>query len=217
MPDLYFKCNTKDVCYTKAMKVICGLDEAGRGALAGPLVLASVLLPEGFSFNSLDKNVVVRDSKTLSLRQRPKAFEEINNYSLKTDIEIITSNEINEKGIQWANTEGFTRLILRNEADSYIVDGRLKLTRLGRKEKTTRSEIDADATIPSVSAAGIVAKVTHDEMMFKLHHKFLHYGWNTNVGYGTKEHINALKKFGKCIYHRNLFIKTALRNYGQIS
>lgn len=212
---MHLKCNIKDVCYTKEMIAICGLDEAGRGALAGPLVMACVVLPMGFSFNALGKDVVIRDSKTLSLKQRIKAFEAIKYNSFKIDIEIITSGEINEKGIQWANTEGFRRLILRNEADQFIVDGKLKLLGLGRKEKTTRSEIDADANVPSASAAGIVAKVTRDNLMFKLHQKYLQYGWNTNVGYGTREHIIALKKIGKCVYHRNLFVETALRNYGQ--
>jgi ribonuclease HII len=193
-----------------AVNTICGLDEAGRGALAGPLVLACVILKKEFRLKDLNSNVKIRDSKTLSASQRDNAFDLIKQISLKVDTEIVSSDEINTHGIQWANIEGFRRLIIRNTANEFIIDGNLKITNLGEKQNQTRTVVNADDHVFAVIAAGIVAKVTRDKIMNELADKFSHYGWESNVGYGTSKHIEALRILGSCEYHRSVFVQTAL-------
>lgn len=186
--------------------LVCGLDEAGRGAFAGPLVLAAVVFKKDFVFPQ-NATLVIRDSKKLSKIQREKAFEFIKGEALFVDIEIISSDDINNKGIQWANISGFENLIRRTEADEYIVDGRWRFDNLGLKKEKVRCVIDADANIPSAIAAGIVAKVTRDRLMNNLHAAHPNYGWEHNAGYGTREHIEVLKIKGTTPYHRLKFVE----------
>jgi ribonuclease HII len=191
---------------------VCGLDEAGRGALAGPLVLAGVVMAVDFDFHRVCGDVVVRDSKKLSDRQRMKVFELVENYSLCIDVEVISVAEVNARGIGWANWEGFRRLITRIEAAGFIVDGRGRPSGLGDKAPLVQFMIDADETIPSALAAGIVAKVKRDEIMRALHRRFPAYGWETNTGHGTRAHLSAIEQHGICEHHRLQFVETALRN-----
>lgn len=189
---------------------VCGLDEAGRGALAGPLVIAAVVMPPGFSFDDVAPNVIVRDSKKLSVRQRERVLRIIESYSLQIDIEVMSVQEINERGINWANTEGFGHLITRVDAAQYIVDGRWHLPDLGDKASLVSCIIHADEYIPAVLASGIIAKVKRDEIMRELHLCYPVYGWDTNTGHGTKRHIDTIKKYGLCEHHRKKFVATAL-------
>ncbi|MGB9706683.1 MAG: ribonuclease HII [Microgenomates group bacterium] len=197
----------------KAPLTICGLDEAGRGALAGPLFLAAVILPCDFDFKKIAPNLIVKDSKELSCSQRLAVFKIIEKYALKIDTEIISVEEINSKGINWANTEGFRRLIIRNEASQYIVDGRWHLPDLGNKNSLVSCVIGADRTIPATLAAGIVAKIKRDALMRQLHRKYPFYGWQSNTGHGTLQHLIAIKKYEISPYHRLQFVKTALNNF----
>lgn len=190
-------------------KIICGLDEAGRGALAGPILIAGVVLPSGFRFQKVFKGTV-KDSKELSKQQREVLFKIIEKYAYQIIVEVIPPEKIDKKGINWANTEGFRRIISKVEADQYFVDGRWKLPDLGEKNSRTKCVIRGDKKIPAVLAAGIVAKVKRDEIMKKLHLEYPKYGWNTNTGHGTKFHLEAIKKYGICKYHRKQFVKTAL-------
>lgn len=192
---------------------ICGIDEAGKGALAGPLVCAAVVIPKGWSLEILKPKVSVKDSKKLSVKQREILFKLIKRHALKVDLEIISIDKINQKGIRWANHEGFRRLILRTEASEYICDGILRLKRLGQKTKITHSAIDADENIPAALCAGIVAKIEWDKIMKNLHLKHPNYGWLTNTGHGTKQHIEAIIMHGQTVYHRHQFVKTALANW----
>jgi ribonuclease HII len=189
---------------------ICGLDEAGRGALAGPLVLAAVVLPTKFTFNKADPEMIVRDSKLMSDLQRLKAYRLIKKVSLQVAFEVISAAEINKAGINWANTEGFRRLIAKIDANRFIVDGRWTITGLGEKKRRTRCVIDADETIPAAMAAGIVAKVKRDSIMNELHLQNPWYGWNTNTGHGTARHLEAIWAHGICGEHRLQFVNTAL-------
>lgn len=191
---------------------ICGVDEAGKGALAGPLVCAAVVIPQGWNLEKINPGVPVRDSKKLSVKQREVLFKLIKRHALKVDLEIIPIDKINQMGIRWANHEGFRQLILRIEASEYICDGILQLRRLGQKTKITHSVIDADENIPATLCAGIVAKIEWDRIMKKLHQKFPLYGWLTNTGHGTKQHIEAIFKYGQTVYHRPQFVETALTN-----
>lgn len=189
---------------------LCGLDEAGRGALAGPLVVAAVVMPFEFSFDEVTPDVVIRDSKKLSAKQRETVFQLVKIHSTQIETEIISVKAINNKGINWANIEGFRRLITKIDADQYIVDGRWDLPNLGNKAPLVNCVIRADETIPAVLAAGIVAKVKRDMVMQELHLRYPKYGWDTNTGHGTKHHINAIRKYGSCKYHREQFVTTAL-------
>lgn len=183
------------------MMKICGLDEVGRGALAGPLVAAIAAIPKA--------GLKLKDSKMLSKKRREELYREIMASGAETAVEIITVRQINNKGIGWANKEIFRRLIRKVRADRYIVDGNLKLYCRNSKVKCV---IKADKTRKSVMAAAIVAKVTRDRLMTNLHQKFPGYGWNKNVGYGTKDHIDAIKLRGTVQFHRDVFVTTVLKN-----
>lgn len=191
-------------------KIICGLDEAGRGALAGPIVIAGVVLPSGFRFQKVFKGVV-KDSKELSKQQRETLFRIIEKYALQVIVEVIPPEEITKRGINWANTEGFRRIIEKVKAHQYFIDGRWKLPDLGEKNSRTKCVIGGDKKIPAVLAAGIVAKVKRDEIMQKLHLEYPQYHWDTNTGHGTKAHLEAIRKYGTCKYHREKYVQTALR------
>jgi ribonuclease HII len=184
---------------------ICGLDEAGRGALAGPLVAAAVIL------NSQFPSYKLRDSKKLSEYQRGSLGELIAKNAERVEVEIISARQINNRGMGWANKEIFRKLIKKVEASKYIVDGNLKL-RVRGKSNRIKSLIKADQKIPEVMAASIVAKVTRDRLMGELHQSHPRYGWQTNVGYGTAYHLRAISEYGTVHYHRSVFVTTALRS-----
>jgi len=192
-------------------KIICGLDEAGRGAIAGPIVIAGVVLPSGFRFQRVFPSGVVKDSKELSKHQREALFQVIKKYALQIIVEVIKAEEITKRGINWANTEGFRRIIEKIEADQYFVDGRWKLPHLGKKSSRTKCVIGGDKKIPAILAAGIVAKVERDKIMERLHLEYPQYHWNTNTGHGTKTHLEAIRKYGTCKYHREQYVSTALK------
>jgi ribonuclease HII len=186
---------------------VCGLDECGRGPLAGPIVAAGVVLNAKFKIYNLKLN----DSKKLNQKQREKIYDALIESGCKTQVEMISVRQINSRGIGWANKEIFRRLIKKIEADKYIVDGNLKLGRVLGKTEKIKSVIKADATRKSVMAASIVAKVTRDRLMKELHKEYPKYGWENNAGYGTKYHIMAIKQFGVVKYHRSVFVTTVLK------
>jgi ribonuclease HII len=175
--------------------IVCGLDECGRGPLAGPIVAAGVI------FTRPIKNL--KDSKKLSPQKRQYLYGQILKHAV-VEIEIISVRQINSRGIGWANKEVFKRLIKKLQADKYIVDGNLKI-------KKATSLIKADDKIPEVMAASIIAKVTRDQLMKQLHDEHPHYGWSSNMGYGTRQHVKALHEYGPCSHHRHLFVNTVLK------
>ena len=192
--------------------VICGIDEAGRGALAGSLVAAAVIHPASSAINKKVRIMHLKDGKLLSPVKRKQIVSRIKSLGLQIVIEEVSTLQINHHGIGWANKEIIRRLIRRIEADEYIVDGNMKLGRVRKKTQRIKSIVDADATIPAVIMAGIVAKVHRDATMKTLHKQFPKYKWNKNSGYGTKKHILAIKKYGTTRFHRGVFVTTALRN-----
>src|ERR1700693_3408552 len=195
-----------------SIRTICGVEEAGRGALAGPLVLAAVTLPHDFSFHAVSR-IVVRDSKELSLKQRLDAYHLIRDIALSVECEILSVAEINTRGINWANIEGFCRLVKSVRADHYVIDGRWNLPPIGKRGPLVECRIKADQSVPAAMAAGIVAKINRDRLMLALHQEFPFYGWKSNTGHGTKEHLRALIEHGSCDHHRGQFVRTALRHY----
>ncbi len=190
---------------------ICGLDECGRGALAGPLVAAAVVLTRPRQTISRLAHVKLKDSKRLKPHQHRRIYKVLVRTGATIKVEVISHRQINSRGIGWANREIFRRLIRQVEADEYIADGNLKLGRLNGKTDHVKSVVDADATIPAAIAAGIVAKVERDKLMARLHQEFPKYGWKTNTGHGTSRHIQALLNFGPTKYHRSVFVTTALK------
>jgi len=177
---------------------ICGMDEVGRGALAGPLMAAASIL------NTQCSIIYMKDSKKLSKSQRERIYKELMDAKIEYVVEEISVETINEKGIGWANKELFRRLKNKLIADVYIADGNLKIEGIN-------SEVKADNKYPEVMAASIIAKVKRDSHMRELHNLQMVYGWETNVGYGTKKHIEALRKYGMTKHHRVRFVETALK------
>lgn len=182
--------------------IISGLDECGRGSLVGPLVGALAIIHTDIqAFINLLPSPL-RDSKKLSTNQREKIFNLRDNLPITYAIESISVDEINTKGITWANTEVFLRLISKINADQYLVDGNLKFS----NPKVT-SIIKGDNLHPQIMLASIIAKVFRDQYMTNLHQQFPQYGWNSNRGYGAKVHTEAIKENGPTIHHRSLFIR----------
>lgn len=184
------------------MALICGMDEVGRGALAGPLVLAAVLVDENKKFDDLTSGFILRDSKKMTKIQRQNSFEKLIKIVDKFEIEIMSVDFINKYGISKANSLGFLNLAKKIKADKYVVDGNLKLD-----IRNMVSVVKADSFLKPVMAASIIAKVTRDAIMADLASEFPEFGFAKHVGYGTKYHIQAIKEHGVTIHHRHLFLR----------
>jgi ribonuclease HII len=187
---------------------ICGLDECGRGAFAGPLVAAAVIIKSDLgSFPSL-LPVPLRDSKQLTKSQRNKIVSLLPKLPIIYRVEEVSTSEINEKGIGWANKTIFERLVDKVKAKIYIVDGNLKFSNLNIK-----SLIKGDDKCLQVMLASIIAKVYRDNLLASLHSDYPVYGWNTNSGYGSAFHIQSLREYGLSPHHRTQFVRTALQKF----
>ena len=192
----------------------CGLDEVGRGALAGPLVAAAVILPDDIADRLGALARFLRDSKTVPRARREDLAAAIRAHALACEIACIAVAEINQRGIGWANREAFRQLIAALDADEYIVDGRVRPPAPPDRIARVRCLVKADALVPAVAAASLVAKVHRDALMATLHGAYPAFGWHENAGYGTAAHLAALRVAGACPEHRTLFVTTAL-NGGQ--
>jgi len=191
---------------------VCGLDEAGRGPLAGPIVAAAVVFPIAFDFNAHFLGVALRDSKMLSRRQREIAYQRIIVCARNWQVEQIDVPDIDARNIGWANRTIFERLVQQVDADRYVVDGNLKLNIPSDLQPNVQCLVRADQSQPVVSAASIIAKVTRDRLMQALHLLYPVYGWDRNAGYCTVEHLAAIHTYGRSPQHRRQFVDTALRN-----
>lgn len=178
----------------------CGLDEVGRGCLAGPLIACGVIVSQNLEKLISNSPYKIRDSKLMPPVQRLSVSEYLTSNVIY-QLEEISVDEINQKGIGVANVQIFERISSKLFADEYIVDGNLKFESIKIK-----SLIDADAKIPEVMMASIIAKVYRDRLMEKLHLDFPHFDWLNNKGYGTKTHMAALKSFPPSPHHRLAFI-----------
>jgi len=190
--------------------IICGLDECGRGALAGPLCAAAVSLncPKEHLLNYV--NTPIRDSKKLSKIQRKKLVNRLKDTSLLSiTISSIEVAKINSNGIGWANKQIFLDLIAKQIDCTFIIDGNLTISFPG---KTIRNIVNADNLFLEVSLASIFTKVYRDQLMSDLSVRYPQYQWDQNMGYGTPAHISALKKYGATPHHRTQFVATALAN-----
>ncbi|RME68993.1 MAG: ribonuclease HII [Nitrospirae bacterium] len=175
---------------------IAGVDEAGRGCIAGPVVAASVILPEDIVIEG------VNDSKALTENQRERLFRLIRKAALSIGVGIVSPQEIDRINILNASVEAMTLSLrrLRVAPDLVIIDA-LELP--GHWHQL--SLIKADQKSASVAAASIVAKVIRDRIMRALHRRYPHYGFDKNKGYATRAHVKALKRIGPCPEHRRSF------------
>ena len=179
------------------MKILAGVDEVGRGSLIGPVYAAAVILN-----TSINKRLL-KDSKSLTKDRR----EELDKYIRENSVWAIgqaSIKEIEKINILHASLLAMKRAILKltKKPSLVLIDGN-KLPDL--KNYKLKFEIKGDQKIPSISAASIIAKVSRDRFITKLSKQFNNYGWKTNSGYGTKEHLRAIKKFGITKYHRKTF------------
>ena len=187
---------------------ICGLDECGRGAFAGPLVAAAVVINTAPELLTALLPAPLRDSKKLSEIQRNKIVSALPALPVTYRIEEISVPEINEYGMGWANRQIFERLFTRLKATVYIVDGDLRF-----ENPAVRTLIKGDDKCFPVILAGIIAKVHRDNLMSKLHQDFPAYGWDNNSGYGIPSHLNAIIKNGVTPLHRQKYIDTYLAHH----
>lgn len=180
---------------------LCGMDEVGRGAFAGPLVAAAVVLPPGF------RHPWLRDSKRLTPRQREVVAERIHARALACSIAEIGAAEINRRGLGWANLEVFRRLAAAVDAEGYCCDGRLRIDAC----HPVHCLVGGDDLVPAISAASIVAKVHRDALMRRLHEGSPQYGWASNKGYGAPGHRAAILAHGLHPEHRLVFVDGLLQ------
>ena len=179
-----------------AEKILAGVDEVGRGSLAGPVVSCALILKKNINRKFL------RDSKTIQFKDRIEIAEYIKKNSWYA-IGSASVNEIDKYNIFNATLLSMERAVkkLKKKPHLLLVDG----THAPKKLKNSRTVIKGDQKIKCISAASIVAKVYRDLYMIKLGNKFPKYKWHKNFGYGTSQHLNALKKFGATSYHRRSY------------
>ena len=188
-------------CRRSGFRVIAGIDEAGRGALAGPVVAGAVVLPADMSQEHID---LIDDSKKLSTGQRERAFDVIRTYASAYGVGIVPSNRIDELGIVPSTKLAMRDAIraIRWRIDFLLIDA---VTNIGIATPS-KSIIRGDSKSLSIAAASIVAKVTRDRIMTDdLESQYSGYGFAQHKGYGTAAHMEALQKFGPCPIHRRTF------------
>lgn len=187
-------------CNHKEIEFICGIDEAGRGPLAGPVVVASVIMPRESMIEG------VNDSKKISEKKREELYDKIIDEAISYGVGIIDQTEIDEINILEATKKGLTTSLkeLTLKPDLILVDALKGIDTLGIPYK---SIIKGDALCYSISAASIIAKVTRDRIMRQWDEIYPQYGFEKHKGYGTAAHIAAIKEYGLCPIHRRSFTK----------
>lgn len=185
------------LAYQKGYKFIAGIDEAGRGPLAGPVVAAAVIFPPGY------QNSQINDSKKISARKREELYGIINKDALAVGIGTADADIIDRINILQASLQSMREAVLELSLppDFLLIDGSHKIP-LQTPQSTV---IRGDALSVSIAAASIIAKVSRDRIMEMYHRQFPQYNFLRNKGYGTKAHCAALLEFGMCKIHRRSF------------
>lgn len=175
-----------------------GCDEAGRGPLAGPVVAAAVVLPEGYS------NALLNDSKQLSERQREQLRREIEREAAAWAVAAVPPQEIDRLNILHASTHAMCLAVqqLAVKPEFLLIDGNRFYN---ETDIPYECIVKGDAKYMSIAAASILAKTHRDELMVQLHNEYPQYGWDRNKGYPTIEHFNAIEQYGPTPYHRRSF------------
>ena len=199
MPDYEFE----KAAVNSGFSCICGVDEAGRGPLAGPVCAAAVILPEGAVIEGLD------DSKKLTEKKREKLYDIIKQTAVAYSVAYGTLEEIETVNILEATYLAMNRAIegLNVKPDFALIDG----NRVPRGIKIPcETVVKGDSKSMSVAAASVLAKVTRDRLMLEYDKKYPEYNFKKHKGYGTKEHTELIKQYGPCEIHRLSFLKNIL-------
>lgn len=185
--------------HAQGYKYICGVDEAGRGPLAGPVFAAAVILPEDYEIEG------VNDSKKLSEKKREKLFDEIIEHALAYSIKSCDNFTIDDINILAATMQTMKNAVdsLTIKPDIVFVDGNC----LPELDIPAEYVIHGDAVSASIAAASILAKVSRDRFMYEMDKKYPEYDFAKHKGYGTKLHYEKLREFGPCEIHRLTFLK----------
>jgi len=178
---------------------ICGIDEAGRGPIAGPLVFAGCILSEKCKVKSEEWFKILTDSKKLSAKKREELFEIIKKNSIY-HIVFKSNKEIDEKGLSKCIQEALIEIKMTLKAKKYLFDGNSNF-----KVKGIETIIKGDEKIKEISAASILAKVSRDRFMIEISKKYPQYKFDKHKGYITKEHKILIEKYGLCDIHRKSF------------
>ena len=187
--------------FAKGYSAVAGVDEVGRGPLAGPVVCAAVIMP----LEEEKRILGVNDSKKLSAKKREKLAEEIKRVARAYSIVEVDEGTIDEINILQATRVGMKRAVeeLSLTADMVLTDGNMTIDIAAPQSAIVKG----DALVYSIGAASILAKVYRDALMAKFAEEFPEYGFERNVGYGTAEHIEAIREVGICRIHRKTFVK----------
>ena len=175
-----------------------GCDEAGRGCLAGPVVAAVVILPKRY------KNSILNDSKKLSAKQRELLKDEIKEKAIAWEIAMVDNHDIDKLNILRATYKAIHLAIekLQKKPEFLLIDGN---NFIPFKKIPFKTIVQGDGKFMSIAAASVLAKTYRDEYMCQIHEKHPEYGWNTNKGYPTQEHRDAIAEHGATDYHRKTF------------
>lgn len=192
----------EDGCRARGYMSIAGVDEAGRGPLAGPVYAAAVILPERLVIKGLN------DSKKLTEKRREELFEEITNKAVAYNICSVDERRIDEINILRATFEAMNGAVggLGVRPDYVLIDG----NRIDGMSVPHETVIKGDAKSASIAAASILAKVSRDRFIKAVAKKYPGYGFEKHKGYGTREHCEAILKYGPCEIHRRTFLKKLL-------
>ena len=174
---------------------MCGIDEAGRGPLAGPLCVAGVVFPSGY------ENPDIYDSKSISEKKRELLYDVIRNDALWFEVLIVTEADIDRYDIYHADQKAMGEIALHAPADFIVTDA----MPLALEGKDVESVVKGDCRSISVAAGSILAKVTRDRMMKEYDLIYPEYGFAKNKGYGTRQHLDAIEKYGITPIHRRSF------------
>ena len=190
--------------FDTGVETICGIDEAGRGPLAGPVVVAAVIMPKDSMIEG------VNDSKKVSEKKREALYEQITKEAIAYGVGIIDQKEIDSLNILNATKKGLTTAIkeLKVKPERILVDALTGIDTLGIPYTPI---VKGDAKSYSIAAASIIAKVTRDRIMREWDELYPMYGFEKHKGYGTKMHIDAIKEYGLCPLHRLSFVKNIKR------
>lgn len=183
----------------QGFKLICGVDEAGRGPLAGPVCAAAVILPADIEIPGLN------DSKKLTDKRRRELFPVIKEAAIAYGIAFADEKEIDQINILQATFRAMERAVaqLATKPDFVLVDG----NKLPQLDNPAEAIVQGDSRSASIAAASILAKVTRDDVMLQLAEAYPQYGFDIHKGYGTKAHYEALRNYGACPAHRTTFLK----------